>query len=215
MFLLPGKHQHIARLFDFLLLGEQLAFDCASRQIQFFGDRASQNFLRNQARQEKFHYRVFKSGVGLIAPKGISGTPGKEAMQAYRRLLEEALARGDQAETLLGMQVLLEGLGDVTVRHISDGFGNRKLGNLCRRVRHLITGQEDAHHSFGINRLQQCFDGDRAPQQLLSRSEDYLELIEQLVISTTDLFAEFDEDPQQYLDEFRESLPDWLRGRTC
>lgn len=214
MFLLPEKRQHIARLFDFLLLGEQLAFDCASQQVRFFEDKASQNFLRNQARQERFHYQVFKSGTGLIAPKGVSGTPGKEAMQAYRRLLEEALARGDQAETLLGMQVLLEGLGDVTVQHIDSGFGNRKLGNLCRRVRHLITGQEDAHHSFGISRLQQCLVGTRAPEKLVRRGEDYLDLIEQLVASTADLFAEFDEDPRQYLDELQQGLPDWLRGGT-
>ena len=213
MFLLPGKHQHIARLFNFLLQGEQLAFDCASQQIRLFEDRASQNFLRNQARQEKFHYRVFKSGIGLLAPRGISGTPGRKAMRAYRRLLEEALRRGDQAETLLGMQILLEGLGDVTVKHIDSGFSHRKLEYLCRRIRHLITGQEDAHHSFGIKRLQQCFDGASVPEYIISRSEDYLELLEQLVNSTTDLFAYFDEDPQQYRDDFYQDPPGWLRGK--
>jgi hypothetical protein len=212
MILLPGKHQHTARLFHFLLQGEQLAFDCASQQIRLFEDRASRNFLRNQARQEKFHLRVFKSGIGVLAPRGISGAPGVKAMGTYRRLLEEALGRGDRAETLLGLQVLLEGLGDVTVKHIDSGFGHRKLEFLCRRIRHLITAQEDAHHSFGIKRLQQCFAGAPLPEHIISRSEDYLELLEQLVNSCADLFAHFDEDPRQYREEFYQDLPAWLRG---
>jgi len=210
MFIQPGEHQQIARLFDFILQGEQLAFDCASRQIRLFDDRTSQKFLRNQARQEKFHCRVFKSGIGILAPRGVSDTRSTKAMLAYRRLLEEALERGNQAETLLGMQVLLEGLGDVTVKHIGDGFNHRKLQYLCQRVRHLITGQEDAHHSFGIKRLQQCLEGAAVPDSLLGRGQDYLELIGQLLASVADLFEHFDEDPQQYKDEFYQNLPAWL-----
>ena len=112
------------------------------------------------------------------------------------------------------MQVLLEGLGDVTVKHIDSGFDHHKLQFLCRRVRHLITGQEDAHHRFGIKRLQQCLDGAPVPEHLTRRGEDYLELLVKLMASVTDLFGHFDEDPQQYLDEFYQSLPGWLRGQA-
>ena len=210
MFLLPRGDRQIARLFDFLSQGEQLAFDCASQQIHLFEDRAAQNFLRNQARQERTHYRVFRSGIGILAPKGISGTPGKSAMQSYRLLLEAALKRGDQAETLLGMQVLLEGLGDVTLKHINAGFKVRGIQYLCQRVRHLVAGQEDAHHSFGVRRLQLSLEDDYMAESLARRSQCYLELIEQLLESVADLFEYFDEDPQLYIDEFRQSLPDWL-----
>jgi len=210
MFLLPTEHRQIARLFDFLLQGEQLAFDCASAQMQLFEDRASRNFLRNQARQEKFHYRVFKSGIGILAPKGISGTPGTRQMQSYRRVLEAALKRGDRAETLLGMQVLLEGLGDVTLQHIGAGFGRRRLQFLCRRVRHLVTGQEDAHHSFGLRRLRSLMQEEPASEAIARRSQDYLELLEQLLGSVADLFEYFDEDPEIYKKEFQQSLPIWL-----
>lgn len=210
MLLLPTENKQIARLFDFLLQGEQLAFDCASAQMHLFEDRASSNFLRNQARQEKFHYRVFKSGIGILAPKGISGTPGRREMQAYRRLLEEALQRGDRAESLLGMQVLLEGLGDVALQHIGAGFERRRLQFLCRRVRHLVAGQEDAHHSFGVRRLQSLVQGTAQAETIVERSGDYLELLDRLLDSVEDLFEVFDEDPGLYKQEFHRSLPAWL-----
>ena len=211
MLRLPAERRQIARLFDFLLQAEQLAFNCASRQIRLFEDTASQNFLRNQAKQEKFHYRVFKSAIGILAPRGIAGTPGIKIIRQYNRLLEEALVHGDQAETLLGMQVLLEGMGNVAIKRIDSGFEPRNLDFLCCRVRHLISGQEDAHHGFGIRRLQQCLDGAPAPGRLITRSQDYLELLEQLLVSVADLFDNFDEDPRDYLDEFYQTLPAWLR----
>lgn len=210
MFLLPSEHHQVARLFDFMLEGEQLAFDCASAQARLFDDRASQRFLRNQARQEKFHYRVFKCGIGILAPKGISGTPGKPEMQAYRRLLEEAIRRGERTETLLGMQTLLEGLGDVTLRRIGSGFDGRGLHFLCRRVRRLVSGQEDAHHSFGLRRLQSLAQDAPAAEALARRGQDYLELIDQLLVSVSGLFEFFDEDPELYRQEFVRGLPGWL-----
>lgn len=210
MNLLPTEHRQIARLFDFLLQGEQLAFDCASAQATLFDDRASQKFLRNQARQEKFHYHVFKSGIGILAPKGISGTPGKLEMQSYRRLLEAALRRGDRAETLLGMQVLLEGLGDVALKHISAGFETRHLQFLCRRVRHLVAGQEDAHHSFGLRRLDALMQQPELAEAMRQRSQDYLELLDRLLDSVAELFDFFGEEPQCYKREFQQSLPEWL-----
>jgi rubrerythrin len=209
------EHRQIARLFDFLLLGEQLAFDCASAQSALFDDAASRKFLRNQARQEKFHYRVFKSGIGILAPKGVTATPGKTEMQDYRRLLEEALQCGDRAETLLGMQVMLEGLGDVALRHIGAGFEPRGLQFLFRRVRHLVAGQEDAHHSFGLRRLQSLSEDEALRQALVTRSQDYLELLDRLLDSVAELFDFFDEDPEIYKREFHQSLPNWLRAETC
>lgn len=215
VFLLPTKNRQLARLFDFLLQGEQLAYDCAGAQAGLFDDRASRNFLANQARQEKFHYLVFKSGIGILAPKGISGTPGKPEMQAYRQLLEAALRRGDRAESLLGMQVLLEGLGDVTLGHICSGFGQHGLDFMYRRVRHLVAGQEDAHHSFGLRRLQSLLREAPAAEAMGRRSQDYLELLDRMLASFAVIFESFDEDPALYRQEFVQGLPGWLRLEQC
>ena len=213
MFLATDERQQISRLFAFLLEGEKLAFDCASKQASLFSDMASRKFLLNQARQEKFHYRVFQSGVGILTPRGISNIPGLKQVRQYRCLLEESLNRGDRQESLLGMQIMLEGLGDVAVNHISAGFEYRNVGAMCRRVRHLILGQEDAHHSFGLARFDALLKNQPIPDRLQQRSQDYLELLESLVYSLSDLFHYFDENSADYLNEFQAGLPDWISAQ--
>jgi len=210
MFILPDERHHIARMFAFLLQGEQLARDCSRRQIELFEDQAAKKFLRNQSRQEQFHSSVFKAGVGVLAPRGISGIPGQKQMSDYRRLVEEALQRGDAMESLLAMQIILEGLGDVLVKRIDAGFELRGMGILCRRVRHLIVGQEDAHHAFGVNRFKQSFEHQEVPDYLLERSQVYLGLLDELVASVSPLFIYFDESVEDYMCEFYAELPDYI-----
>lgn len=213
MFLPADERQQISRLFAFLLQGEQLAYDCASKQAIFFNDKTSQKFLKNQARQERFHCQVFKSGVGILSPRGVSNVPGQQEMQAYRQLLSEALDRGDQAESLLGMQIIMEGLGDVAVKHISAGFDYRDVGFMCHRVRHLILGQEDAHHAFGLQRFKSLHNNKPIPDYLIQRSQDYLELLESLMGSVSELFDYFDEQAELYVEEFYADLPDWIAAQ--
>jgi len=211
----PGADERyqIARLFAFLLQGEQLAFDCASQQVNLFEDRHAKKFLNNQSRQEKFHGSVFKAGIGILAPRGVSGVPGKKQMIDYGRLVDEALQRGDALESLLAMQIILEGLGDVLVKRIDAGFELRGIGGLCRRVRHLIVGQEDAHHAFGVNRFEAYFDQREIPVYLLQRSQDYLGLLDELVISVSSMFACFDESVDDYMCEFYADLPICIAGQ--
>lgn len=210
MFLAVDERQQIARLFAFLLQGEHLAFDCARQQVVLFNDKPTKIFLSNQARQEKFHCQVFKAGIGITSPRGVTNVPGGKEMQVYRRLLTEAWERGDQSETLLGMQIILEGMGDVTVRHISAGFELRGIGSICRRVRHLILGQEDAHHAFGLQRFKASLDDKSVPDYLIQRSQDYLNLLESLMLSVSELFLHFDEQAEQYSEELYANLPTWL-----
>ena len=210
MFLAVDERQQIARLFAFLLQGERLALDCTSQQATLFNDKASRKFLSNQARQEKFHCQVFKAGIGIVAPRGVSNIPGGKEMQAYRRLLTEAWEWGNQAETLLGMQIILEGLGDVAIRHINAGFELRKVGSMRRRVRYLILAQEDAHHAFGLQRFKASIGDEFVPDYLIQRSQDYLNLLESLMSSVSDLFFHFDEQAEQYTKEFYADLPTWL-----
>ena len=207
---MPGQHQQVARLFDFMLQGERLASDCAARQVKLFDDGPSRKFLDNQARQERVHAQVFKAGIGLVAPKGVSGTPGTNVLRRYYRLLDEALLQGRRDESLLAMQVLLEGMGEITLQHIDRGIVDRRLGFLFKRLRRIVIGQEDAHHLFGVKRLARETGVSGPSPQLRARSQDYLQLIEELILSTAGLFADFDEDPQQYLDEFYRDLPKWL-----
>ncbi len=210
MFFAADEGQKIARLFAFLLQGERLAFDCVSKQVLLFDDKPSQKFLKNQARQEKFHCQVFKAGIGITAPRGVSNVPGGKEMQIYMRLLTEALERGDQAETLLGAQIILEGLGNVAIRHIDAGFELRGIGSICQRVRYLILSQEDAHHAFGLQRFKANFGDGPVPDYLIKRSQDYFNLLKSLMLSVSELFFYFDEQAEQYTEELYADLPAWI-----
>ncbi len=211
IFLAKNERQQISRLFAFLLQGEQLAFDCAKRQSVFFTDTWHRRFLANQARQERFHAAVFRSASGMLTPKGLSAIPGKREFEQYGMLLSECLQRNDSMGSLLGMQILLEGLGDVALNHIDAGFELRGIDGMCQRVRYLILGQEDAHHQFGINTFQNLLgEESEISAQLRQQCQDYLELIEQLMESTKELFHYFDENTDLYMDEFYQSLPVWV-----
>jgi len=89
-----------------------LATEFARKQTHIFSDKYSKRYLSRQSRQELFHTKVFKAGIEILMPRGVGETVGLTPMQSYRRLLEEALQRGDQAESLLGMQIILEGPAD-------------------------------------------------------------------------------------------------------
>jgi hypothetical protein len=203
------ERRQIARLFNFLLQGEQLAFDCASKQSMIFDDRISRRFLKAQARQEALHAKIFKAGIGILTPRGIGEPLAKKQMNEYRRLLEANLEHGHRAESLLGMQIIFEGLGDITLTRISDGFPTRGLA--FRRVRHLIVGQEDAHHSFGLRRFQQELGStNRDINKLIHQSQLHLEVLDTILIAIRSFFEYFEEDAGEYLGELIAMMPDNL-----
>ena len=211
-FLQIDQRRKIARLFAFLQQAEHLALDCSRQQAELFEDPADRRFLLNQSHQEAFHARVFKAGAGMLAPRGAGSVPGLEALRDYRILTEEALRRGNAIESLLAMQVVFEGLGEVLVKRIDTGFDERGIRGLCRRVRHLVVGQEDAHHRFGVNRVQRYLGGGELPASLLNRGAIYIGLLEQLIESASPLFDDFDESAHDYEREFNAGLPPAIAG---
>ncbi|NKB36102.1 MAG: hypothetical protein GKR93_02885 [Gammaproteobacteria bacterium] len=200
------ERKQIARLFNFLLMGEQLAHDCARRQSLIFEDTPSRRFLQAQARQEALHAKIFKAGIGILAPRGIGEPLAQTEMSQYRSLLESALDRGDKLESLLGMQILLEGMGDVALKRISSGFASRNLA--FNRVRKLIVGQEDAHHNFGLRRFQQLIGSQASEWQgMRYQSELYLEVLNNMLHTLQPFFEFFDEHAEDYIDELQGMLP--------
>ena len=211
MTIIPGEKIQIARLFHFFLQAEQLAHDCARRQAELFPDAVSRKFFTAQARQEKFHYKVFQHGIGIMTPRGFGRSLINRPLQTYRRQVEASLARGDFVDSLLALQVILEGLGDVALERISDGVGKRGFG--FNRIRKIILGQEDAHHAFGIKRLQQ-FNHDQ-PVRMTEHRQRFAELYQQIqrvTVSVEPLFEYFDENPRDYHTAFEAGLPDFLRS---
>ena len=213
MRLASEERRQISRLFNFLLQGEQLAFDCASKQSIIFEDKVSRRFLKAQARQEALHTKIFKAGIGILTPRGIGEPIALRQMNDYRKLLDASLEQGHRAESLLGMQIIFEGLGDITLARISDGFPTRGLA--FRRVRHLIVGQEDAHHSFGLRCFQKEIESTNHDlNQLMYQSQLYLEVLDTILLEVKPFFEYFEEDAGEYMSELLTMMPSNL-SRTA
>lgn len=209
MLILPDERVPIARLLAFLEQGERMAHVCAKAQAALAPDMKAQRFLTSQARQEAMHALVFQGTIGWLAPRHLGEAPFLPALEEYRRLLTEALDRGDWLESMLAEQVILEGLGEAILTRIETGLEKRQAP--FRRLRRMLLHQEEAHHEFGRRVLERAMtDGNRDLEELRRRTQDYLALTKSMVLTLCELFATIDEDASAWAADVRTFLPDWL-----
>ena len=205
----PDEKVPIARLLTFLEHGERMAHDCAQAQAALAPDTRSRRFLLSQARQEAAHALVFQGAIAWLAPKHLGDAPFLPALEAYRRMLDDALARQDLLETFLAEQVILEGLGEAILTRIEQGLVKRAAP--FGRLRRILLQQEEAHHGFGRCMLERAMADGRIDAETLScRAQDYLALTDQMVLTLSDLFETIAEDPAAWAQDVRTFLPSWL-----
>lgn len=209
MLVLPDERVPIARLLSFLEQGERMAHTCAKAQVALAPDTKALRFLTTQARQEAMHAVVFQGAIAWLAPRRLGDVSFLPALEDYRRLLDEAIRRGDWLGSILAEQVILEGLGEAILTRIEAGLEKRRAP--FQRLRRILLHQEEAHHGFGRRVLEQALtDGRADPDRLRRQAEDYLALTEAMVISLSQLFETIDEDTSAWAADVRGFLPSWL-----
>lgn len=201
------EKQHVARLLSFFLSGEKVAHRCAVKQATLCNDTNMQRFLLRQARQEKFHAITFQAAILWLTPKGVKN-PAQSQMQQYELLLSAAIKKNDLFNSVLGLQVILEGMGDIALNHLDNGIKLRDIG--YQKIRRTILAQEDTHHEFGLNYVA------KQPDAIIDyhQADDFLPLIHNMFISLEILFEYFDSDSNQYFKAFQQQLPDWAQGHA-
>lgn len=203
---------HAAALFAIHRRGEVIAARCAAAQADLPCPPPLRRFYVRQARQERFHARVYESAIRWVRPKGPGQVPAAAAMHAYQRLLDDAAARRDAGELLLGNQIILEALGEVELERIDDGLERRGLG--FKRLRRIILAQERAHHATGEAALEALIESNGLRRGALrARAVDYLTLIESIFDDTAPLFEYFAQDVDTHRRRFRTLLPPWILAR--
>lgn len=202
----------IARLLTFLEHGERMAHDCAMAQAAMSEDSGTCRFLLSQAKQEAMHARVFQGAIAWLAPKHLRDAPFLPALEEYRRILEDALARHDLMETFLAEQVVLEGLGEAILTRIEQGLAKRAVP--FERLRRILLHQEEAHHGFGRRQLERALaEGQADASALRCRAKRYLALTDQMVLALSDLFESIAEHPAAWAQDVRTFLPEWLQEK--
>jgi len=205
----PDEKTPIARLLTFLEHGERLANECAKAQAALVLDSGSRRFLLSQARQEAAHAVVFQGAIAWLAPRHLGDAPFLPALEEYREVLNDALARQDVLETFLAEQVILEGLGEAILTRIEEGLVRRAAP--FGRLRRILLQQEEAHHGFGRRMLERAMaEGWTDAETLRRRAQDYLALTDRMVLTLSDLFESIAEDPTAWAQDVRRFLPSWL-----
>lgn len=213
MLVRPDEKVPIARLLTFLEHGERMAHDCAQAQAVLAPDTQSRRFLLSQARQEAAHAFVFQGAIAWLAPRHLGDAPFLPPLEAYRKMLDDALARQDLLETFLAEQVILEGLGEAILTRIEEGLVKRAAP--FGRLRRILLQQEEAHHGFGRRMLERAMADGRIDAETLSRrAQDYLALTDEMVLTLSDLFETIAEDPAVWAQDVRKFLPEWLSGEA-
>ncbi len=203
----------LARLLQFIEQGEQVAHDCAHAQASLAPDRGTHRFLKEQARQEGFHAYTFQTAITWIAPKNLGPSPFSKPFAQYRHLIDSALQRGDFYETILAEQVILEGLGEVTLKKLEQGLQKRSAP--FQRLRRMFLQQEEAHHGFGNRVLERALSRqDISVHDLQERAHNYVRLAQKMIVTGQHLLTEITEDPDWYLTEFHDTLPVWVSELT-
>lgn len=210
MLVRPDEKAPIARLLTFLEHGERMANECARAQAVLAPDSGARRFLLGQARQEAAHAIVFQGAIAWLAPRHLGDAPFLPALEEYRRILQEALARQDLLETFLAEQVILEGLGEAILTRIEAGLVKRAAP--FGRLRRVLLQQEESHHGFGRRMLERAMaEGKIEAETLRRRAREYLVLTDRMVLTLGDLFESIAEDPSAWAQDVRTFLPEWLR----
>jgi hypothetical protein len=208
MLVRPDEKVPIARLLTFLAHGERMAYECAQTQAALAADQGMRRFLLGQAKQEAMHAVVFQGAIAWLAPRHLGDAPFLPALEDYRGLLNEALARRDLLETFLAEQVVLEGLGEAILTRIEQGLVKRAAP--FGRLRRILLHQEEAHHGFGRRQLGLAIErGETDREDLRQRAQQYLGLTDAMVLALGDLFDSIDEDATAWAHDVRSCLPAW------
>ena len=209
MLVYPHERGPLAHLLRFMELGERLAHDCALAQAALAPEPGMRRFLLTQARQEASHAAAFQSATSWLAPRYLGNSHLHAPLERYRGFIDEALRRGDFLDTILAEQIILEGLGQATLKRIEEGLVKRGAG--FTQLRRLLLRQEEAHHAFGQRTLERAMArGETSPEALRVRAPVYLALIDAMIGSLNELFESIDENPATYTSNARSYLPGWL-----
>jgi len=204
MLISEASHKETERLLHVLLCGEHLAASISKLQSQYFKDthRKFSHFFNTQSRQESFHASIFKSALLWLNPKSTFSEKTHSIFTHIEQDLTTALNLGNIHDTILGLQIIVEALGECALRDLDIRLEKYRIG--LSKIRRRILNQEQAHHRFG----EHYFEGvslDYQQQLMLPRTaEHYLEQIGRLL-----------DDIEPSLDHFQISTNAYLASISC
>lgn len=153
---MSAASRKLARLLGVLESGERLAAHVAWRQARQAPTLWMARALTVQAAQERGHAAMAATAARLID----SRAPRPAMLEPIARQLEHDLDRGCLAHTLLGLQGVVEHLGEVLLEVL--GERQHPAGAVLHALRTRVLAQERGHVRLGARCLQTLRHPDRA-----------------------------------------------------
>jgi hypothetical protein len=201
------KTRQLARLMEVLHQGEQLAADTAAQQSAMAPVPWMRHALQVQAAQERNHAALARTAARLTGTSQIlTGTP--DVYAALRQRLDHDLATGDLACSLLGLQGVIEHMGEVLLEQL--GHQAHPAGAVLHALRRKVLAQEHGHVQLGARCLQTL--GHRTAT--IHALDCYRTLGRHAVMQVTELLDDAQLDAGTYWRRIESRLDDWQR-RAC
>ena len=154
----------LARLLEVLRAGEALAADVAKRQSQLAPADWMARALQVQAAQERGHAAMAAAALKLTDLRGArAGMPDVTAR--LRARIEHDLDSGNLAASLLGLQGVVEHLGEALLESL--GRFDHPAGAILHALRVKVLAQERGHVLLGARCLQALTPSGGAPLDVL------------------------------------------------
>jgi hypothetical protein len=191
----PSIHSDFARLCAVMLRGELLALRCSGRQAQIARGGLRRQ-LTAQQRHERLHAMMFRSVLAALPSRRVRHERSIQLLDVYEQELDRALDRGDLPESLLGLQVILEGAAVSMLRQLDLRVqtGNAPL----QPARCLLVAQEDGHQLIGERALASSMEQRDTAGRLQRASVKYADLVHEVFASCRDALESFGIDPAVY-----------------
>jgi hypothetical protein len=193
----------IAELLHLLRQGECIAHDGARRQALICGDARMKRFFALQATHEMLHAGVLDVACSVLSPRHRAQSPALTALAAFRRDLEHDLARGHLAASIVGLQIVLEGLGMLTLSRMNPALSRH--GARFAPFKRVLEQQEHTHHAFGCRWLERQ-DRSLLPQRAAD-ARRYFDLAAAVIDDGADLFCHGASTPRSYKQGLLAALP--------
>lgn len=205
-----SERRALTYLLAVLVQGERIAMEGARLQATIAPTDESRKFLRNQARHELFHAYVFETAGRWISEGAHCPIIIPPELLYWRSRVRDAVRLDDFATSVLVQQVYLEGLGHILLQRMDRELQRRF--NCLAGVRRLILSQEDEHHRFGIEMIEQVRQsGPEIAHRWLPVSSELFEQAHALLSKLREPFGILEADFDDYEVALRAMIPAWLR----
>lgn len=205
---MPNEETAVGRLLAVLARGERLAHDCARRQAQAAGPARAARFFAAQAAQERVHAAAFDAALALVSRSARRESPADAPFDRLRNRLERDLAHGELLASVVGLQVMFEGLGAVALERLN--LARLPHGERFAPLRRALAREEAAHQAFGARFVESALArGAIAPERVRAATAEYRHLGEAVLDGCAALLADLRVARPALDAAFRQSLPAW------